>query len=300
MNNSFKFIVNPSDTTQIEITSLLQYCALKNILSEFNCKKIKSLSSKSNEVYFSRKNRNFNLGISFTTYIQKSQSERDALKTTCLEDIDEFSLFFNAISEIEYPHSFRDLRPYGLGFSTYSNYLVNDLYTIFKHREYAKKYLSKYIPKTSEEVCYAQIPKTTNKYDKIYYDDSFINFTVIEFDYKNKESDEEYIKLIKCINENVDFQFLRNKGYIENIVDDLCIYTKDPAIIHKVLMNNQSIIDTMVSDILYIHNRQQSKYSCRHVVSNELQSSITDVVNIYESRKKKAEDNLVVLNDLIN
>ena len=300
MNHSFKFIVNPNNTENIEITSLLQYCALKNSLSELTSNNIKSLKYNEYPVFFSDAIKDVKPDASFTKYIQKKQSEKNAFKTKSLKDITAFSLFFNAISEIEYAGSFKGLRPWKYNNTAPDHYTVDDLYTIFMHYEYAKKYLLKYIPKNSEEVCYVQIPKTTttNKGVDIRYDDSFINFDIIGSKYKDKEAKEEYVRLVNCINENVDFQILKNNGHLENTYDDLCVYTEDPDIIHKVLMNNQVIIDTMVNDIFYINYRLHEKYSHRSDVFNELQSSITNVVDTYETSKKKTEDNLLTLNGL--
>ena len=76
MNNSFKFIVNPKNTKQIEITSFLQYCALKNILSKFAPKYIESLDCNFNHILFSDTNKNFKPSTSFTKYIQISPEAR--------------------------------------------------------------------------------------------------------------------------------------------------------------------------------------------------------------------------------
>ena len=96
----------------------------------------------------------------------------------------------------------------------------------------------------------------------------------------------------------LSIQILKNNGHIENIYDELCVYTEDPTIIHNVLKNNQVIIDKMASNIHYINYILHEKYSRRSVVFNELQTSITNVVNTYESSLKETGDNLAVLNDL--
>ena len=65
-------------------------------------------------------------------------------------------------------------------------------------------------------------------------------------------------------------------------------------------MNNQSIIDTMASNIFYIKHRLHSKDFYKFNIYNELQTSIENVVETYETTKKEVEDKLVALNDLFN
>ena len=304
MNHSFKFIVDPNNTTQVEITSLLQYYALKNTLANFTSNNIKSLNYNENPVIFSDTITDIKPDASFTEYIQKKQSKRDTFKAEYLEDITDFSLFFNAISEIEYPSSFKGPRPWKYNGIAPNYYTVDDLYTIFMRYEYAKMYLSKYIPKNSEEVCYVRILKSDfgrnqSDFDKpfIRYDDSFVKFDVVN---SNSENKEEYTRLVNCIKESVEVQISKNNGHIENTYDELCVYTEDPVIIHKVLMNNQKIIDTIAKYIFYINYRLHTNYFYKYNVFNELNTCITNVVETYESTKKETEDNLAVLNDLFN
>ena len=301
MNHSFKFIVNPSDVIKIEITSFLQYCALKNTLAKFTSNNIKSLINNKNHVIFNDK-----IGdTSFTEYIQMTQSEREAFKTSCLKSVNDSSLFFDAISEIEYPGSFRDLRkPLELNSNDLDededeNYTVSDLYTIFMNHEYAKKYLSKYVPKNSEEVRYIKI-HNINDHALIYYDDCYVNFYVVDLNNKGSEDHKEYTKLIDCINTNTYLLMHMNKWHVENINDDICVYTEDPDTIHEVLMNNQQIIDTMASNISYMDNGLIKYYLHVNDILNELQTSITNVANAYESTKKEAENKLAMLNGLLN
>ena len=298
MNHSFKFIVHPNRTENVEITTLLQYCALKNILSNFDSNYIKSFEYNNQPVLFSDEITDVEPDASFTEYIQKKQDKRNDFISMCLDNSNDLSLFFDAISEIEYPGSFKDLRPWEYNDIVPDDYSVNDLYTIFMRYEYAKRYLSKYIPKNSEEICYAQITRNTANDIKIYYDDCYTKFTIISSNCEDEKSKEEYIKLVNCINENIDFQILKNNGHIENTYDELCVYTEDPTIIHNVLKNNQVIIDKMASNIHYINYVLHKKYSRRSVVFNELQTSITNIVNTYESTLKEIGDNLAVLNDL--
>ena len=300
MNQSFKFIVNPSDTTEIEITSLLQYCALKNTLSEFTSNNINPFIYHETPVHFSNKVTDIDSYKDFAKYIQMTRSEKDAFKTKYLENTTNFSLFFDAISEIEYTEPFTDLRPNDNNNNRSTEYyIINDLYAIFMNHEYAKKYLSKYIPKNSEEVCYAEISDFLSNHIK--YEDKFIKFYHHWFQSNDiATNDKGYTNLVKCIKENTDFQISKNNGHIENTCDDLCVYTEDPAIIHKVLVNNQAIIDKMANDISYINHRQHDNYSHRSIVFNELHTCITNVMDTCESIKKETEDNLTVLNDLIN
>ena len=300
MNHSFKFIVNLNRTRDIEITSLLQYYALKNTLANFTSNNIKSLNYNKNPVLFSDTITNVKQDASFTKYIQKKQSERNAFKTKYLEDITDSSLFFDAISEIEYPCSFKGPRPWKYNDIAPDYYTVDDLYTLFMRYEYAKMYLSKYIPKNSEEVCYVRIPKSDFDKPFIRYDDSFVKFDIINFNFENNEAREEYTRLVNCIKESVEVQISKNNGHIENTYDELCVYTEDPAIIHKVLMNNQKVIDTIAKYIFYINYRLHTNYFYKYDVFNELQTSIENVVETYETTKKETEDNLAVLNDLFN
>ena len=296
MNQSFKFIVNPNDTMQIEITSFLQYCALKNTLSEFTSNNIKSLINNKNHVIFNNK-----IGdTSFTEYIQMTQSEREAFKTTCLKGVNDSSLFFDAISEIEYPGSFRDLRPSELNSNDsdeYEEYTVSDLYTVFMNHEHAKKYLAKYVPKNSEEVRYIKM-HNINDHALIYYDDCYVNFYVVDLNNKDSEDHKEYTKLIDCINTNTYLLMHMNKWYVENINDNFCVYTEDPDTIYKVLINNQRIIDTMASNISCMDNGLIKYYLHVYDILNELQTSITNVTNAYEFTKKEAENKLAVLKGL--
>jgi hypothetical protein len=63
-------------------------------------------------------------------------------------------------------------------------------------------------------------------------------------------------------------------------------------------MNNQQVIDTMASDIFYIKHRLHSKDFYKFNVCNELQTSIENVVETYETTKKETESKLAALNDL--
>jgi hypothetical protein len=303
MNHSFKFIVNPSDVIKIEITSFLQYCALKNILSKFTSNNIKPLKNNKNLVLFDDKVTD----ASFTKYIQMTQSEKEAFKTSCLKDVNDSSLFFDAISEIEYSGSFKDLRkplePQGpLEHNSNDSdedegYTVSNLYTIFMNHEHAKKYLLKYVPKNSEEVRYIRM-HGINDSSIIYYDDCYINFYIVDLNHEDEEDHKEYTKLVDCINTNTYLLMFMNKFHLENIYDDVCVYTEDPDTIHKVLMDNQAIIDTMASNISYMDNGLIKYYLHVYNVFNELQTSITNVANAYESTKKDVEDKLAVLKGL--
>ena len=300
MNHSFKFIVNPSDVREIEITSFLQYCALKNTLSKFTSNNIKSLINNKNPVIFNDEIKD----ASFTEYIQMTRSERETFKTTCLKGVNDFSLFFDAISEIEYPGSFRDLRPSELNSNDSDEnegeeYTVADLYTIFMNHEHAKKYLAKYVPKNSEEVRYIKI-HNINDHALIYYNDCYINFYVVDLNHKDSEDHKEYTKLVDCINTNTYLLMHMNKWHVENINDDICVYTEDPDTIYKVLMNNQRVIDTMASNISCMDNGLIKYYLHVNDILNELQTSITNVANAYESTKKEAENKLAMLNGLLN
>ena len=93
MNHSFKLIVNPSNTEQVEITSLLQYCALKNILSKLTSNNIKPLDFNSNDVYFSNIITDVNPDVSFTKYALMTRSEKNNFQTETLWKIWD-SLFF--------------------------------------------------------------------------------------------------------------------------------------------------------------------------------------------------------------
>ena len=295
MNHSFKFIVNPSDVIKIEITSFLQYCALKNILSKFTSNNIKPLKNNKNLVLFDDKVTD----ASFTKYIQMTQSEKETFKTTCLKDVNASSLFFDAISEIEYSGSFRDLRkPLELNSNdSDENYTVSDLYTIFMSHEHAKKYLSKYVPKNSEEIRYVRM-YGINDSSIIYYDDCYINFYIVDLNHEDDEDHKEYTKLVDCINTNTYLLMFMNKFHLENIHDDVCVYTEDPDTIHKVLMDNQAIINTMANNISHMDNKSVKYYLHVYNVFNELQTSITNVANAYESTKKEAEGKLAVLKGL--
>ena len=154
MNNSFKFIVNPNYTYEIEITSFLQYCALKNTLSEFNSNNIKPLKNNRNPVSFSNKITNIESNVSFTKYIQMERDEKDAFKTKIFKE-EGVNLFFDAISDSLYSglcknRVFLDLFHY----DDPDYQTVNDLYKFFTSGISAEYYLSKYIPKNSKEVCY--------------------------------------------------------------------------------------------------------------------------------------------------
>ena len=76
MDNSFKFIVNPKNTKQIEVTSFLQYCALKNTLSKFNSNKIKPFKTNYHSVEFRDDITKRCPEAGFTEYIQMEQSEK--------------------------------------------------------------------------------------------------------------------------------------------------------------------------------------------------------------------------------
>ena len=210
--------------------------------------------------------------------------------------------FFNALSDCGHLHIFKERRQRLRNEYTDTapdNFTVEDLCTIFMENQPAKKYLSEYVPEIPGEICYAQIPKTINDDTTIHYDDNYINFIIAGFNCKN-ENTKEYIKFVNCINEHIDFSMLHNCKHIENTYDDLCVYTEDPDITHKVLMNNQKIIDTIAKDIYFINLYLHGDQSYRHIVSNELQTSITNVVNTYETVIKKAGENLAALKELIN
>ena len=229
-----------------------------------------------------------------------TQSEREAFKTTCLKGVNDSSLFFDAISEIEYPGSFRDLRPSELNSNDsdeYEEYTVSDLYTVFMNHEHAKKYLAKYVPKNSEEVRYIKM-HNINDHALIYYDDCYVNFYVVDRNHKDKEVLKEYTKLVNCINTTTYLLMHMNKWHVENINDDICVYTEDPATIHKVLMDNQQIIDTMASNISCMDNGLIKYYLHVNDILNELQTSITNVANAYESTRKEAKNKLAVLKGL--
>ena len=304
MNHSFKFIVNPNNTKQVEITTLLQYCALKNTFSEFIPNNIKSMNFSGNQVYFSNKNKNFNPDISFTKYIQMEQSERDIFKTKYLNDINAFSLFFDALSESENLNYFKErrhLRFENKDTTSPDNYIIDDLYTVFMYHEYANRYLSKYIPKNSKEVCYVDMNKDSRGNTDILYDDNFIKFNIIGTKHNDEEIEElvnEYSSLVNCINDIIAIQISNNDGLVENTYDEFCIYTEDPNIIQKVLMNNQRIIDTTRRYIDNMKYRPCGKYSHTLDIFIELQTLITNIVNSCESSKKKAENRLAMLNNL--
>ena len=299
MNNSFKFIVNPNDTEDIEITSLLQYCALKNTLSNLTSNNIKPLKFNKNPVLFSSKD----IGTRFTEYIRMSRSERNAFKTKTLDECDD-SVFFDALSECERAHPGflrrREIHKRKYKDATQDNYTVDDLCTIFMSYD-VSEYLLKYIPEESCEICYAQISKATdNKNINIWYEDEYIRFDIIDSVHDDTGNIEEFTKLVDYINKSVGLQISKHDGHIENTYDNLCVYTKDPAIICKVLKNNQRIINKMLCCITDINHKPCGKYSRVFDISNELQTSITNVVNAHESMKKKIKDNLTVLNDLFN
>ena len=302
MNHSFKFIVNPNDTKQIEITSFLQYCALKNTLSKLTSNNIKPLKYNKNSVLFNCDDTDIDPDASFTKYALMSQSEKDAFKTKTFKE-NYCSLFFNALSDNGYLENFKYRRYMR---SEYKNdapdyFTVDDLYTFFMEEQSANKYLPKYIPKDSYDICYVQIPETTTDFGvKIYYYDDSIIFDIINDIYDDKETVEEFTKLVNCINESTNLQISKNDGHIENTHDNFCVYTEDPTIINKVLMNNQVIIDTMASDISYINDKRHDEYSRKSIVYNELQTSIANVIETYESTKKEVEDKLTVLKGLFS
>ena len=300
MNHSFKLIVNPSDTTEIEITSLLQYCALKNTLSELTSNNIRPLKFNRNPVLFS----NENISTRFTEYIRMSRSERNTFKTKALDECDD-SIFFDALSECEcaHPGFLRRREIYRREYkdTTQDYYTVDDLCTNFMSIN-ASEYLLKYIPEDTCEVCYAEISKTNDNKDiNICYEDEYISFDIIDSIHDDTGNTEEFTKLVDYIDESVGLQISKHDGHIENTCDNLCVYTKDPDIICKVLKNNQRIINEMISCITDIKSHKPcGKCSCVFDISNELQTSITNVVNARESIEKKTKDNLAALNDLFN
>ena len=301
VHDSFKFIVNPRNTTEIEITSFLQYCALKNNLSNLTSNNIKPLKYNKNPVLFTCDVTDIDPDASFTKYALMSQSEKNAFKTKTLKK-NYYSLFFNALSDSGYLKYFKERR--GMRFE-YRNdapdyFTVDDLYIFFMEYTPKNNYLPTYIPKNSCDICYVQIPETTDFDVNIYYNDNSINFDIIDSEHDDKETVEEFTKLVNCINESTNLQISKNDGHIENTYDNFCVYTEDPTIIHKVLMNNQRVIDTMRNYIIDIKYRQRGKYSQIFDILNELQTSITNVVNAHESIVKKTKDNLAVLNDLFN
>ena len=183
MNHSFKLIVNPSNTEQVEITSLLQYCALKNILSKLTSNNIKPLDFNSNDVYFSNIITDVNPDVSFTKYALMTRSEKNNFQTETLGKIWD-SLFFNALSDCGHLHIFKERRQRLRNEYTDTapdNFTVEDLCTIFMENQPARKYLSEYIPEIPGEICYAQIPKTINNNTTICYDDNYINFIITGF-----------------------------------------------------------------------------------------------------------------------
>ena len=300
MNNSFKFIVNSNNDEQVEITTLLQYCALKNILSKFNSNKIKPLKYNINPVLFSDKIIDDYPDASFTEYLQKEQSERDSFKTKTLKE-DNVSLFFDALSNCEDSRFLtrrREILRKEYEDTAPNYYTVEDLCMIFMNHLSAKNYLSKYIIKNSEEICYAQMSGTAEDYVDIWYDDKCIAFDIINFKCKDKEDIREFTKLVNCINESFELQFSKNNGLIADTCDDLCVYTEDPTTIREVLSNNQRIIDTTRKYINYMECTSRGRYSHIFNISNELQSSITNVINSYESRKKKIKNNSTALDGL--
>ena len=302
MNNSFKFIVNPNYTYEIEITSFLQYCALKNTLSEFNSNNIKPLKNNRNPVSFSNKITNIESNVSFTKYIHMERDEKDAFKTKIFKE-EGVNLFFDAISDSLYSglcknRVFLDLFHY----DDPDYQTVNDLYKFFTSGISAEYYLSKYIPKNSKEVCYISMhmdyDENDNEIVDIYHDDGFIKFDIIRSENKDSEYQKEYSRIVNSIYENIDVQKIKNNGYIENTYNESCVYTEDPTIIHKVLMNNQSIINKVSSDIDYLNLRQETLCLNRYDIFIELQISIANVENSCKSAKKKVKDNLAMLNDL--
>ena len=303
MNHSFKLIVDPCNTERVEITSFLQYCALKNTLSKLTSNNIKPLDFNSNDVCFSYKVTDVDSDTSFTKYALMTQSEKYDFMDTLRECWD--SSFFNAVSHCGDLHIFKSRRRYrevcvNDNNAVPDNFTVEDLCTIFMEYQTAKKYLAAYTPSNPEEICYAQIPKTTiNDDTTISYDDGYMNFIIAGFNCKN-ENTKEYIKFVNCINEHIDFAMLHNCKRIANTYDDLCVYTEDPEITHKVLKNNQAIIDKMAEDIFYISLGLYGEQSYRHIIPNELQTSITNVVNTYETIVKEAGENLAALNKMIN
>lgn len=300
VHNSFKFIVNPCrKTTEIEITSLLQYCALKNILSKFILNNIKSLKCNKNPIRFGDEVTNVYPDASFTKYVQMPQSERDSFKTKISMEFSN-TLFFDALSKKECLDFFKEQKYLEQEYrdTVQDHYIVDHLYTFFMNNYRSHKYLSEYETKHPYYICYVEIPKIVDKDIDICYDDGCIHFDIINSEHNDKEDIEEFIRLINCINESIELQILKNNGHIENTYDELCVYTKDPTVIHDVLERNQLTIRDIKYNIDSLNYKPHEKYSHVFDISNELHTSIANVINTCETRKKKAEDSLTVLKGL--
>ena len=304
MSKSFRFIVEPGEKTiKIEITSLLQYCALKNILSKFILNNIKPLKCNKNPIRFGNKVTDFYPDTTFTKYVQMSKSERDSFKTKFLEENNYYSLFFDVLSKNDCLIFFKEqiyLEEEYRDTTVPDQYIVDHLYTFFMHCDYGYGYLSEYDSDVSYELCYVEIPKNIDKDIDICCDDEYIHFDIINSKHNDKEDIEEFVRLIKCINESIELQILKNNGHIENTYDELCVYTEDPTVIHDVLRHNQHTIRDIKYIIDSINYKQHEKYSHVFNISNELNTSIANVINTYESKKKKTEDNLTVLKGLFS
>lgn len=283
MDNSFKFIVNPKNTKQIEVTSFLQYCALKNTLSKFNSNKIKPFKFNNSYVGFRDDITKRCPEADFAEYIQMEQSEKDNFTNSLKEEYLDPSLFYEVLAECGHLKC--------LNYNPYSDdYMVNDLFDAFSGVYKIDEYLLKYIKNRSckkipDFVC-VEIPETTDKKFEICYDDECLFFYIIYSGYDDKEDIEEFAKLINCINESTKLQISKHNGHIENTHDDICVYTSDPDVICKVLNNNNEILGRMNRYINCIKDSLLKKKSYTFDIITELQSSITNVVNAYEYIKK--------------
>lgn len=169
--------------------------------------------------------------------------------------------------------------------------MVNDLFDAFSGVYKIDKYLLKYTKyrgckKIPSFVC-VEIPETTDKDFEICYDDECLYFGIIYSEFDDKEDIEEFAKLINCINESTKLQISKHNGHIENTHDNVCVYTSDPDTIYKVLNNNNNeILGKMHWYINCIKDKLLRKKCYTFDIVNELQSSITNVVNAYEYIKK--------------
>ena len=287
MDNSFKFIVNPKNTKQIEVTSFLQYCALKNTLSKFNSNKIKPFKSNYHSVDFRDDITKRCPEACFTEYIQMEQSEKDNFTKSFKEEYRERSLFYEVLAVCGHLKSFKyKERPPSLNYCK-----VEDLFDafsgVYKIDEYLLKY-TKYLScnKSPGFPCIEEMPETTDKDFEICYDDESLYFGIVYSKYDDKEDIKEFAKLINCINESTKLQISKHNGHIENTHDDICVYTSDPDVICKVLNNNNEILGRMNWYINCIKDSLLKKKSYTFDIITELQSSITNIVNAYEYIKK--------------
>ena len=242
MDNSFKFIVNPKNTKQIEVTSFLQYCALKNTLSKFNSNKIKPFKTNYNPVEFRDDITKRCPEADFIEYVQMEQSEKDNFTKDLKKEYLDPSLFYEVLAECEHLKCLKR-SPYS------DDYVVNDLFDafsgVYKIDEYLLKYTKNRCCKKSQCPVCVEIPETTDKDFEICYDDECLYFGIIYSEFDDKEDIEEFAKLINCINESTKLQISKHNGHIENTHDNVCVYTSDPDVICKVLNNNNEILGKM-------------------------------------------------------